>query len=185
MDPIDFRIILNPYDCRNIEDPNSDSEDEGLDRFELPKSLLPSPRIQAIYRPAPSLESSGSHDAAILPNAPILPPEKPAPAPILPSTTVPPLETKKPHYHTIGARNQAITLFENGFTQPQVTEKTGVRKSALYALRTKAISHGWMPSKALETWHVDDAPHPRRLKISTALSWFIIETMCNSWRAGG
>jgi hypothetical protein len=142
MDPIDFRIILSPYDYRDIEDPNSDSEDEGPDRFELPESAPPSLRIQAIYRPTLPLESSGSHDATALPNAPILPPKKPAPQPILPGATVPPLETKNPHYHTIGARIQAITLFGNGFTQPQVTEKTGVGKSALYALRTKAISRG-------------------------------------------
>jgi hypothetical protein len=43
MDPIDFRIILSPYDYRDIEDPNSDSEDEGPDRFKPPESAPPSP----------------------------------------------------------------------------------------------------------------------------------------------
>jgi hypothetical protein len=175
MDSIDFRIILSLYDYCDIEDPDSDSEDEDPDRFEPSESIPSSPWIQAIYQPAPSLESSSSYKT--LPSTPILPPKKLVPAPILPGATVPPPETKKLHYHTIGARIQAVTLFENGFTQPQVTEKTGVGKSALYALRTKAVSCGWMPSKVLETWHVDDAPCPGRPKISTALSQFIIETL--------
>ena len=48
----------------------------------------------------------------------------------------------------------------------------------MYKLRAKAVLHGWDPDRGiLETWHVDDAPHPRRPKTSTATALFIIETM--------
>ena len=48
----------------------------------------------------------------------------------------------------------------------------------MYKLRTKAVSRRWDPvGGILETWHVDDAPYPRRPKTSTATVLFIIETM--------
>jgi len=79
--------------------------------------------------------------------------------------------------NSIGARVQALTLFELQVPREKITAQTGVSRSGLYKLRSKAISRGWDPSGILETWHVDDAPRPRGPKISTALALFIIQTI--------
>jgi hypothetical protein len=79
--------------------------------------------------------------------------------------------------NSIGARVQALTLFELQVPHEKITAQTGVSRSGLYKLRSKAISRGWDPSGILETWHVDDAPCPGRPKISIALALFIIKTM--------
>jgi hypothetical protein len=48
----------------------------------------------------------------------------------------------------------------------------------LYKLRAKAVSRRWdLDGGILETWYVDDAPHPKRPKTSTATALFIIETI--------
>jgi hypothetical protein len=79
--------------------------------------------------------------------------------------------------NSIGARVQALTLFELGAQHKKITAQTGISRSSPYKLRSKAISRGWGPSGILETWHIDDAPRSERPKISIALSLFIIETM--------
>jgi hypothetical protein len=91
-------------------------------------------------------------------------------------------ESKKPkdpkgQGNSIGARIQALTLFDFQVPHEKITAQTGVSRSGLYKLRSKAISRRWDPLGILETWHIDDAPRPGRPKISTALSLFIKETM--------
>ena len=85
--------------------------------------------------------------------------------------------SNKSQGNSIGARVQALTLFELQVPYEEITAQTGVSRSGLYKLRSKAISRGWDPSGILETWHVDDAPRSGRPKISTALILFIIQTM--------
>ena len=58
---------------------------------------------------------------------------------------------------------------------PEVTCQTGISRSALYKLWTKAISCGWMPEKVVETWHVDDALRSGKLKISISTVLLVIE----------
>ena len=84
---------------------------------------------------------------------------------------------KKKGHNSIGARIQALTKFEDGVPHEKITAQTGVSKSGCYKLRSKAISRRWDPLGILETWHVDDAPHPGRPKTSTATALFIIEIM--------
>src|SRR5438552_1550937 len=86
-------------------------------------------------------------------------------------------ESKVPCRNSIRARVQALTLFKLQVLYEKITAQTGVLRSGLYKLRSKAISHRWDPLGILETWHIDDAPRSGRPKISTALSLFIIETM--------
>ena len=87
------------------------------------------------------------------------------------------IEIKKGQRNSIGARIQALSLFEHQVPHEKITAQTGVSRSGLYKLRSKAISRGWDPLGVLETWHVDDAPRLGRPKISTALSLFIIKIM--------
>jgi hypothetical protein len=68
---------------------------------------------------------------------------------------------------------------------PEVTRQTGVSQSALYKLRTKAISRGWMPETVVETWHVDDAPCSGRPKISTATALLVIEIITKNSTSRG
>jgi len=94
-------------------------------------------------------------------------------------------ESKVSQRNSIGARVQALTLFELQVPHEKITAQTGVSRSSLYKLRSKAISRGWDPLGILETWHIDDAPRSRRPKISTALSLFIIETMTKNLTTRG
>jgi hypothetical protein len=98
------------------------------------------------------------------PSPALVEPILPAPSrAILPSDKPPAVRAeKKSSYYTIGARIQALTLWENSMPISEVTAKTDVSKSYLYRIRTKACSRGWQPHKVLETWHVDDAPHKGR-----------------------
>ena len=117
----EYNIILNGYDYRDI-DLDSEDEDEGPDLFPL-NSAPPSP----ILRPA----------------APVQPLHPAAPPPAA-------LKQRQTH-HTIGARIQALTLYELRVGLEKIKQQTGVAKSSLYKLRTKAISRGWDPSRVLET----------------------------------
>ena len=151
----EYNIILNGYNYRDIN-LDSEDEDEGPDLFP-PNSAPPSP----ILRPA----------------APVpLPAALPPAAPLLVAPPLAAIKQRQTH-HTIGARIQALTLYELRVDLEKIKEQTGVAKSSLYKLRTKAILRGWDPSRVLETWHVDDAPRLGRLPISTATAKFIIETM--------
>ena len=113
----EYNIILNGYDYRDI-DLDSEDEDEGPDLFP-PNSAPPSP----ILRPAAPVQPL--HPAVPLPAAP--PPAAP--------------KQKRTHY-TIGARIQALTLYELRVDLEKIKEQTGVVKSSLYKLRTKAILRG-------------------------------------------
>ena len=159
----EYNIILNGYDYRDI-DLDSEEDDEGPDLFP-PNSAPPSPILQ------PAAPVQPLHLAAAPPPA--------APPPAEPPLAAPPpaaLKQRQTH-HTIGARIQALTLYELRVDLEKIKEQTGVAKSSLYKLRTKAISRGWDPSGVLETWHVDDAPRSGRPPISTATAKFIIKTI--------
>jgi hypothetical protein len=64
--------------------------------------------------------------------------------------------------NTIGARIAALLLFEDGTDVKRVTIRTRVSRSTVYKIREKAVSRGWEPGTNIETWHIDDAPRPRR-----------------------
>jgi hypothetical protein len=53
--------------------------------------------------------------------------------------------------NSIGARAQALTLFELQVPHEKITAQTSVSRSGLYKLRSKAISRGWDPSGILKT----------------------------------
>jgi hypothetical protein len=79
----------------------------------------------------------------------------------------------------VGARMLALSLFD-AIIIPDfvaITSKTGVSRSSVYKLRSKAISRGWMPGTIVEPKHVDDAPRLGRPKTSTVISLLIINTM--------
>ena len=92
-------------------------------------------------------------------------------------------ENKKPKVsnkgqgNSIRARVQALTLFELQVLYEKITAQIGVSRSSLYKLRSKAIVYKQNPSEILETWHVNNAPCSGRLKISTAFTLFIIQTI--------
>ena len=60
-------------------------------------------------------------------------------------------EVPKGRGNSIGARVQALTLFELQVPHEKITAQTGVLRSGLYKLRSKAISRGWDPLGILET----------------------------------
>ena len=147
----EYNIILNGYDYRDI-DLDSEDEDEGPNLFP-PNSAPPSPilRLAAPVQPL--------HLAVLLLAAP--PPVAPPPvapplaAPLLaaPPLAAPPLVAlkQKRTHHTIRARIQALTLYKLRVDLKKIKEQTGITKSSLYKLRTKAILRGWDPFKVLET----------------------------------
>jgi len=160
---MDFELLINWYDYRDIDDSDSESEYDRPDLFESFKSdsLLSSPIITPQRSPSPSLLIEPlSLAPSRAPLRPILSSDKPPPP-------------KKP-YHTIGARIQALTLFENGIPIDEVIAKTGIALSIIYKIRAKACSRGWEPHKILETWHINNAPYKERPRISTALVKFIV-----------
>jgi hypothetical protein len=52
-----------------------------------------------------------------------------------------PKVSNKGQGNSIGARVQALTLFELQVPHEKITAQTGVSRSGLYKLRSKAISH--------------------------------------------
>lgn len=103
------------------------------------------------------------------------------PSPTLSPQTDPSSPKKKGIHHTVGARIQALTIFECKGNPPltleEILSKTGISKSSVYRIRIKAISRGWQPDSILETWHVDDAPRSGRPKIGTGTALKIIEVV--------
>jgi hypothetical protein len=141
---MDFRLILNKYDYRDIDDSDSKSEynrpdlSEPNSLFLLPTGSLTPTRslsLPLLIEPLPPITRA------------ILPGNKPPPPALMPILALP----KKQTYHILGARIQALILWENRTLIPEVTAKTGVSRTALYNIRTKACSRGWVPYKALET----------------------------------
>jgi len=143
-----------------------------------PAAALVQPLHLAVAAPPLAAAAPPLLAAAAPPLAAAAPPLA-APLPAAPPLAAPPLAALKQRqtHHTIGARIQALTLYELRVDLEKIKEQTGVAKSSLYKLRTKAISRGWDPSRVLETWHVDDAPRSGRPPISTATAKFIIKTM--------
>ena len=90
---------------------------------------------------------------------------------LLPSST----STPRPR-HSIGARIQAVTFLDLKIPQPEITTRTGISKSQIYALRTKAIARGWV-SGVVEVSHVEDAPRAGRPKTSQAVIDLILKTV--------
>jgi hypothetical protein len=78
--------------------------------------------------------------------------------------------------HSIGARIQAVTFLDLKIPQPEITTRTGISKSQIYALRTKAINHGWV-SGIVEISHVEDAPCAGQPKTSQAVIDSILKTV--------
>jgi hypothetical protein len=68
-----------------------------------------------------------------------------------------------------------LTQFELQVPYEKITAQTGISRSSLYKLRSKAILYRYDPLRILETWYVDNTLCPGRPKISTALVLFIIE----------
>jgi hypothetical protein len=121
---MDFRIILNGYDYRDIDESDSKEED-GPDLFKPYDfdSPTPSPTLTPIRVPSLLIE-----ECVLAISHAILPSDKP-PVPVKPKLVLP---TSK--VYCIRARIQALTLWENGMPIPQVTEKTGVKRTALYRI---------------------------------------------------
>jgi hypothetical protein len=92
-----------------------------------------------------------------------------------PSSPQPPPPKKRGN--SIGARILALKRFDDGVPHEKITQETEITRSSIYKLRAKAISRGWKEGDIVEPFHVDDAPRPRRPKISTVTALFIIETM--------
>jgi Transposase len=93
-------------------------------------------------------------------------------------STAPTKEKKRGN--SVGAQMLALSMFDEQSPVPDfdaIQLRTGVSKSSVYKLRTKAISRGWMLGDIVEPEHVDDAPRLGRPKTSTATALFIIETM--------
>ena len=141
---MDFDAFLGVDEYRDLDsnypsDSDYDSDD-GPDLFEPHDlSMPPSPNLQAsLYNKPPSL-------TPLLPQPPL---SKPSP-PIRPGDK-PPVPPKQTHY-TVGARMQALTLFEHGgkdenrdklWTYAKILAHTSVAQSSIYKIRAKAISRG-------------------------------------------
>ena len=108
-------------------------------------------------------ESSSSQEPDMRP-----PPESPVLKP-----------TKKGKYHTLGERILALTLFDIMGVSPNtltdIEKRTGMSKSAVYKLRSKADSRGWKTGMVVETEHVDDIGRSGRPKINTATVQYVLE----------
>jgi hypothetical protein len=130
---MDFELLLNRHDYRDIDESDSESEYHGPDLFEPldSGSTLSSPYItpQRSLSPPP-IEPLPSG----LSNAPL--------RAILPGDKPPPIAPPKKSFYTVGARIQALTLYENGIPIDKITAKTGIAGSSVYQIRTKACLRG-------------------------------------------
>jgi hypothetical protein len=79
--------------------------------------------------------------------------------------------------NTIKARMLALKQFDDNVLLDKIKEKTGVLCLSVYKLRTKAVLQGWREGDIVEPFHIDDAPHSRRPKISTATALFVTNSV--------
>jgi hypothetical protein len=127
-----------------------------------------------------SNNSYSDYDSSSSLGANISPPQSrsPSPNPSLDLSLSEPLTTSNTK-HTIGARIQALTYLELGLPIFQITNKTGISKTRIYAIRKEALLRGWDPniSTIIEVYHVDDSTRSGRPKISQEVIDLILETV--------
>jgi hypothetical protein len=75
---------------------------------------------------------------------------------------------------SIGQRIQALYQLDRGDPIFKIINNTGVKKSSIYNLRTKAISLGWLPGTLVEPKYVDDLPRSSRPRVSTYITVAIL-----------
>jgi hypothetical protein len=102
-------------------------------------------------------------------------PSSPVLEPILESVVIDNAVPKRGN--TIGARMLALKRFDDSVSLDKIKEETGVSRSSVYKLRTKAVSQGWREEDIVEPFHIDNAPRSRRPKTSTTTALFIVQTM--------
>jgi hypothetical protein len=124
-------------------------------------------------------KKNGTYMIVILGRIKFVPPDS-TPSPTLaplerPSEPREPLELAAPpsdeRGSSVEARLIALTKFDENIPHEDIIKKTGVSRSGLYKLRSKAASRGWRPGELIETWHIG------RTKTSTATALFIIEAV--------
>jgi hypothetical protein len=71
----------------------------------------------------------------------------------------------------------ALKRFDDSVSLDKIKEETGISRSSVYKLRTKAVLQGWREGDIVEPFHIDDAPRSRRPKTSTTTALFIVQTM--------
>jgi hypothetical protein len=59
----------------------------------------------------------------------------------------------------------------------KIIEDTGVKRSSIYDLRSKAVSLGWMPGTPVELKHVDDLLRSGRPRVSTYITAAILTVL--------
>jgi hypothetical protein len=78
--------------------------------------------------------------------------------------------------HSIRARIQAVIFLDLKIPQPEITTRTGISKSQIYALRIKTINCGWVFG-IVNISHVEDAPRAGQLKTSQDIIDSILKTV--------
>lgn len=157
------------------------------------RSLSPEPAIRArvqdlpLRQPAPIHPPSNtllsSHPAFVLFTAPA--PIHPPPSgvlntqaiSILTNPSVESLASAPSRGNTVGARCNALALWDTGIDPVKVKKITGVSQSGIYKLHTKAIDRGWVSGKTVEIWMVDNAPRSGRPGVSKSIVERILSTV--------